>query len=145
MKAQGYVVFLPRRWETCSKNGRATTALIPIFTGYLFVALDREERQSVRAINSTEGVQRVVTLGNEPATIHEADMWAMRRYFDPDGVEPPGGRSRKHLRRIVREKIAPLMTELTIDDILARIEALDDTGMHRIQGHASATHSPDAR
>jgi hypothetical protein len=130
LRRLGYAVFLPRHWETWSRNGRVTTALFPFFPSYLFAAVDAGQGQSVYAINTAEDehgsvLQRVVRFGGTLATIHPADLWALRRHFDPSGVLPPDPRSFKQLRRIVRLN----MPGVSVDTI----ERIDDRGRIRLQ------------
>ena len=133
LKGMGYAVFLPRHWETESRNGRTRTELRPMFPGYLFAAVDPAEGQSVYAINSAIGVNRILVVSAEPVSIRTKDIWRLRRFFDPDGVLPPNPRSLKHLSKIIRTKIVPNMPGLGVADLLAHIEALDDRGRYRVQ------------
>lgn len=133
LKGMGYAVFLPRHWETWSRNGHTTTELRPMFPGYLFAAVDPADGQSVYAINTAIGVSRVLVVNGESVTIRSVDLWTLRRHFDPDGVLPPGARSLKHLGKVIRTKIAPKMPGLGVADLLARIETLDDKGRYRVQ------------
>lgn len=133
LKGMGYAVFLPRHWETWSAKGHTRTELRPMFPGYLFVAVDPGEGQSVYAINSAIGVSRVLVLNAEAVSIRTEDMWRLRRFFDPDGVLPPNQRSLRHLSKIIRLKIAPKMPALGVADLLAHIESLDDRGRYRVK------------
>jgi hypothetical protein len=137
---QGYAVFLPRQWETRSENGYTKSELVPLFPGYLFAAVDHhEEGQSVYAINTAEDehgvvLQRVVRLGGSPAKIQDEILWTLRSYFDPRGDEPPSKRTMKHLRKVIRRK----MLALRIEDIIAKIEVIDDNGRHRLHAYTDA-------
>lgn len=133
----GYVVLFCRHWVTTTTRKHTSTDLEPMFPGYIFVAVDDAERQSVREINDNDEVIGVVAFGVNPATIREADMWHIRRYFDPDGRMPPGARSLKHLRKIIREKIMPKMPSLDAHDILARIRSLDDSGRYVVESESA--------
>ena len=64
LRNQGFRVFLPLRARTCRHARRIDVRLVPFFPGYLFVALDLG-RDRWRSVNSTYGVQRLVTSGCE--------------------------------------------------------------------------------
>lgn len=127
LKRQGYVVFWPRRWVTWSHNGKTTSELRSCYSRYLFAAV-LDEHQSVGAINDTDGVSRVLTMEGEAYEIPRQAMWNLRKDFDPDGVEPPGGRTSRHIRKMLRGVKGEAAAEL-----LAELERIDDTGRYRLQ------------
>jgi transcriptional antiterminator RfaH len=65
---QGFRTFLPMLEETRSARGRFTQQMRPLFPGYLFVALDMQQG-GWRAVNSTHGITRLVSLGKEPTPV----------------------------------------------------------------------------
>ena len=65
---QGFRTFLPLQEETKRVRGKFTTQMRPLFPGYLFVAFD-VERGGWRAVNSTYGITRLVSLGKEPTPV----------------------------------------------------------------------------
>lgn len=65
---QGFRTFLPLQEETRRERGRFVTRVRPLFPGYLFVAFNTLQG-SWRAINSTYGVTRLVSFGNEPTPV----------------------------------------------------------------------------
>jgi len=65
---QGFRTFLPMQEETKRVRGKFATRLRPLFQGYLFVALDPRQG-GWRAINSTYGITRLVSLGQEPTPV----------------------------------------------------------------------------
>jgi transcriptional antiterminator RfaH len=65
---QGFRIFLPMQEETKRARGKFTTQMRPLFPGYLFVALDLL-RGGWRAVNSTYGITRIVSLGKEPTPV----------------------------------------------------------------------------
>ncbi len=133
LKRQGYVVFFPRRWHTWSRDGRTTSELRPWLSRYIFAAVN-DEHQSVGAINDTDGVSRVLTCAGEAYVVPAATLWDLRAMFDPDGVEPPGVRTSKHIRKMMRGIKGEVAAEL-----MAALERLDDTGRYRLQrGRAGA-------
>lgn len=65
---QGFRIFLPMQEETKRAGDKFTTQMRPLFPGYLFVALDMLQG-GWRAVNSTYGITRIVSLGNEPTLV----------------------------------------------------------------------------
>lgn len=65
---QGFRIFLPLQEETRRARGKFTIRMRPLFPGYLFVALDMRQG-SWRAVNSTYGITRLVSLGKEPTVV----------------------------------------------------------------------------
>jgi transcriptional antiterminator RfaH len=65
---QGFRTFLPLHEETRRGDEGFRTRVRPLFPGYMFVALDRD-RGNWRAVNSTNGVTRLVSFGREPAAV----------------------------------------------------------------------------
>lgn len=86
---QGFEVFLPLEEETRRAHGRFITRLRPLFPGYIFVALDRAAG-GWRAVNSTYGITRLVSLGSEPTPVPPSLIDALRRRCDEAGkLLPP--------------------------------------------------------
>jgi len=65
---QGFRTFLPLEQGTARRSGRFVDALMPLFPGYIFVAVQTAAGQW-RTINSTYGVTRLVSFGQEPAPV----------------------------------------------------------------------------
>lgn len=65
---QGFRTFLPMQEETRRARGKFITLMRPLFPGYLFVALDMLDG-GWRAVNSTYGITRIVSLGDEPTPV----------------------------------------------------------------------------
>ena len=65
---QGFRTFLPMQEETKRARGKFITQMRPLFPGYLFVALDML-RGGWRAVNSTYGITRLVSLGKDPTPV----------------------------------------------------------------------------
>jgi transcriptional antiterminator RfaH len=68
LQRQGFRTFLPLEERTKKRRGRFVSALLPMFPGYLFVSLDIA-RGLWRKINSTNGISRLVSFGQEPRTV----------------------------------------------------------------------------
>lgn len=62
LKRQGFFVFSPTQQETRKRTGHFISVVRPLFSGYLFVSF-APKSAPWRAINSTYGVCRLVTLG----------------------------------------------------------------------------------
>ena len=65
---QGFQTFLPMQERTTQRRGKFITSLAPLFPGYLFVAFDTVQG-GWRAVNSTYGISRLVSLGKEPVAV----------------------------------------------------------------------------
>jgi len=62
---QGFATFAPRHLRTVRHARRAMTRKVPLFPGYLFVALDLA-RDRWRSVNGTFGVRGLVAAGPAP-------------------------------------------------------------------------------
>lgn len=71
LKRQGFRTLMPLQEETTRRNGKFVTAVRPLFPGYVFVAFD-VTRDFWRSINSTYGVSRLVSFGQDPAPVPRA-------------------------------------------------------------------------
>lgn len=65
---QGFRVFLPLEEQSRQRNGRFVTVERPLFPGYIFVAFD-VTKGLWRTVNSTYGITRLVSFGQEPAPV----------------------------------------------------------------------------
>ena len=65
---QGFTTFLPLAEETRQRRGKFATTLRPLFAGYIFVAFD-VSAGLWRKINATQGVTKLVSLGNTPTPV----------------------------------------------------------------------------
>jgi len=65
---RGFRTFLPLQEETRRARGKFITQMRPLFPGYLFIALDMLQG-GWRAVNSTYGITRLVSLGKEPTPV----------------------------------------------------------------------------
>ena len=68
LKRQGFQTFLPTNDETRQRNGKFVTTKRPLFPGYIFVAFD-VAHGLWRIVNSTYGITRLVSFGNEPKAV----------------------------------------------------------------------------
>jgi transcriptional antiterminator RfaH len=86
---QGFQTFLPVHEETRRTRGKFTTRMLPLFPGYLFVALDITT-DGWRKVNSTYGITRIVSLGNNPTPVPRDFVGQLMQRCDCEGqVLPP--------------------------------------------------------
>lgn len=84
LRRQGYGVYLPK-YLRLRRHARKTERVArPLFSGYLFVAVDAG-RQGWRAINSTLGVARLVVAADAPIAVPNAVIEGLRAREDGDG------------------------------------------------------------
>jgi transcriptional antiterminator RfaH len=82
---QGYRCYLPRLKARRRIGGRSIDTAVPLFPGYLFVALD-VEREAWRSINGTLGAVGIVAFGGRPAALPEGVVEAIRGRESADGL-----------------------------------------------------------
>lgn len=126
LRRQHYAVFYPRCWHTWSRDGITTSELRPYFPGYLFAAIVAGA-QSVGQIRDTIGVAAVRYEAGEAYQLPRETLFALRRHFDPDGVEPLPPRTAKHLRKLLRGVKGAIR-----DELLAVVERISDRGNVRV-------------
>lgn len=137
LRRQGYGVLYLRRWHTWSRNGQTTSELRPFLSRYLFASV--EPHQSVMAINETDGVSRVLTMHGDAYEVPRETIWEIRKCFDPDGIEPPGIRTERHIRKMLRGIKGEAAAEL-----MSALERLDDTGRYRLQRNRAVRLAADS-
>lgn len=81
---QGYEIYLPRYLKRRRHARKVDFAAKPLFPRYMFVAIDTA-RQRWRSIQSTSGVSRLVTNGDEPAVVPEGVVQALKAREDGRG------------------------------------------------------------
>lgn len=90
LQQQGFRVVLPGYWKTRRHARRVDTIRAPLFPGYLFVSFDSGQAGRTQApwrpINSTFGVRRLVTQGDEPAIVPDAFMALLIASCDTDQI-----------------------------------------------------------
>lgn len=72
----GVETFYPQLRENRVVRRRRQTTVGPLFPGYLFVRFDAERQY--RAVNFAQGVRKLLTFGDEFATVDEAVIAALR-------------------------------------------------------------------
>jgi transcriptional antiterminator RfaH len=68
LKRQGFRTFLPIEEVTKRAKSKFVTVERPMFPGYIFVSFD-VIKGGWRAINSTNGITRLVSFGKDPAPV----------------------------------------------------------------------------
>ena len=81
---QGYEIYLPRYLKRRSHARKVDFVAKSLFPRYLFVAIDMAT-QRWRAIQSTQGVSRLVCNGEEPATVPSGVVGALKMREDDRG------------------------------------------------------------
>jgi transcriptional antiterminator RfaH len=81
---QGYDIYLPRYLKRRRHARKVDFTAKPLFPRYMFVAIDTAS-QRWRSIQSTFGVARLVTNGDDPATVPEGIVHALRAREDENG------------------------------------------------------------
>lgn len=81
---QGYEVYLPRYLKRRRHARKMDFTAKPLFPRYMFVAIDMAT-QRWRSIQSTFGVSRLVTNGDDPATVPDGVVHALRAREDEKG------------------------------------------------------------
>ena len=81
---QGYQIYLPRYLKRRRHARKVDFTAKPLFPRYMFVAIDMATPRW-RSIQSTSGVSRLVTNGDDPATVSEGVVRALREREDDKG------------------------------------------------------------
>jgi transcriptional antiterminator RfaH len=68
LEQQGFETYLPLMKTEEVKKGKRVEVESPLFPGYLFIFLSKEE-SNWRPIRSTRGVAKLISFGNEPAIV----------------------------------------------------------------------------
>jgi transcriptional antiterminator RfaH len=84
LRRQGFEIYLPRYLKRRRHARKVDFIAKPLFPRYLFVAIDMET-QRWRSIQSTSGVSRLVTNGDEPAAVPQGVVRALRAREDAKG------------------------------------------------------------
>lgn len=86
---QGFQTFCPLHEETRRARATFATQLRPLFPGYLFVAFNIFAG-NWRAVNSTQGITRLVSFGKEPTAVPLDIVSQLMLRCDRDGrLLPP--------------------------------------------------------
>jgi transcriptional antiterminator RfaH len=81
---QGYEAYLPRYLKRRRHARKVDFTAKPLFPRYMFVAIDMAT-QRWRSVQSTSGVSRLVTNGDEPAAVPDGVVSALKARQDANG------------------------------------------------------------
>ena len=81
LKEMGYTTYLPLQHKRHRWSDRWKCVEVPLFTSYLFAKICRKDVVPVRG---AEGISFIISWGNEPAIIPDAEVEAVRRVVDAD-------------------------------------------------------------
>jgi transcriptional antiterminator RfaH len=84
LRRQRYEIYLPRYLKPRRHARKVDLTAKPLFPRYLFVAIDIAT-QRWRSIQSTAGVSRLVTNGDDPAALPEGVVRALKAREDSKG------------------------------------------------------------
>jgi transcriptional antiterminator RfaH len=84
LRRQGFDTYLPRCLKRRRHARKVEITAKPLFPRYLFVSIDRSA-QRWRSIQSTFGVARLVSQGDEPAAVPEGVVNAIKAREDENG------------------------------------------------------------
>jgi transcriptional antiterminator RfaH len=84
LRRQGYQIYLPRYLKRRRHARKVDLVAKPLFPRYMFVAIDTAA-QRWRSVQSTIGVSRLVTIGDEPAVVPERVIGALKAREDAKG------------------------------------------------------------
>lgn len=135
LKRQGFRTFLPMEDVTIRRSGKFVPTLRPMFPGYLFVAADPVTGQW-RPINSTHGVSRLVSFGQEPATVPVSLVNQLMMRCDASGrLLPPVQFGPGDQVRVTSGPFAGFLTEVVSMEPDQRVLVL----MQMMGGHTRVT------
>lgn len=86
LEKQGFRTFLPLHADTIRRNNRFQTILKPLFPGYIFIGVDRDDG-AFRSVNATRGVTKLISTGNTPTAVPSDIMAAFQQRFGNDGID----------------------------------------------------------
>ena len=111
LRRQGFETYLPRYLKRRRHARKVDFAARALFPRYMFVAIDMAT-QRWRSVQSTFGVSRLVTNGDEPAVVPEGVVCALRAREDAKGfvkldasgicARRQGSRARRRVHRYWR-------------------------------------------
>jgi transcriptional antiterminator RfaH len=85
LERQGYEAYFPRFIKRIRRMQQRTVTVVPLFPGYVFVAL-RSGEQSLSPVKSTRGVLSVVRFGDEYAIVPERVISQIKYRADARGL-----------------------------------------------------------
>ncbi len=82
LERQAYEAYLPRLSQVLPWRGQWRDRVVPLFPGYLFLAVD-EGRQALTPVHSTLGVAGIVRFGASFAIVPDKIVRDLRSFEDP--------------------------------------------------------------
>ncbi len=117
---QGFTTFCPRTWKTIRRARKLIDRKVPLFPGYVFVALAPEPRRS-RPVNSTRGVRHLIAdEAGRPRWLPHGFVEQMSAFTDREGIF--------RFRPLLAPGQQVRVRSGAFADLIGRIEALDDRG-----------------
>lgn len=122
---QGYDVFCPLTLKTVRRSRRLVDRQVPLFPGYVFVALDKRSERW-RAINSTRGVRSLLTTAEgRPSTLPAGFVEdVLARTADDGVVLSPANLTAGQKVRIRSGAFADLVGQVADLDTAGRVRIL---------------------
>ena len=120
---QGFQTFLPMQKITRRKASRFVSDLKPLFPGYMFVSVN-SELAPWRAINSTIGVSRLVSLEGKPKPLPLQLISGMMLRCDTSGtLLPPKSLNEGDSVEMLTGPFANFVA--TVDTFVATVDTID--------------------
>jgi transcriptional antiterminator RfaH len=112
---QGYEIYLPRYLKRRRHARKVDFTAKPLFPRYMFVAIDMAT-QRWRSIQSTFGVSRLVTNGDDPVPVPGDVLGLLKAREDSDGFIQMDRRPRFSQGERVRVLLGPFSDNLGLFD-----------------------------
>jgi transcriptional antiterminator RfaH len=122
LRFQGFEVASLKRKKTIKHARRFNTVIAPFFPGYLFVRLNLSVHRW-RAINGSDGVQRLIMAGEEPLPVPIGVVEALL-------ASNRTSRRLRHDRLRIGQRVRLLEGPFT--EMIGELEQLDDAGRVRV-------------
>jgi transcription elongation factor/antiterminator RfaH len=84
LSIKGLKIFLPLMESFCQKSGRINKGVRPLFPNYVFARFDPIYDYTL--VKYGRGVNKIVSFGNEPASISESVIEEIRSRIDETGI-----------------------------------------------------------
>ena len=89
LNRQDFHTFLPMIEKTIRHNGKFVEVKRPLFSGYIFVAVDTVHT-SWSKINSTYGISRLVSFNEKPSVVPQSLVFQlMQHFYTNTKLQPP--------------------------------------------------------
>jgi len=88
LNQQNFETFLPSEKVSKYKNNKYTSILRPLFPGYMFVAIKKDQTPWSK-IKSTFGVSKILTFNNQPYNISHELLSRIMSQCDSEGILLP--------------------------------------------------------